>query len=589
MNARFALVLFSLGLASISSRAQSLIGSASSGVGELFGRAVVRAGDQNADGFEDLLVGGPGFNTGRGIVYCVSGKFLANGTAPVVLWQRFPTTVQLNAHFGSSIAMVGNLVGDSAPDIVVGAPGPAGARGQVMLLDGSTHAIVAIVSGIVQPLVDPYHIGQAVAAVGDQDGDGKTEIAIGAPGDGFAGMVFIVRGAALAQAGMNGNVNSLAMSLPLLGAPGFGTALAGGFDLNGDGRGDVAIGSPKTDQGTLLEAGQIFVISCPHAPSPFSAVYTSNIAGEHLGASLDCAHDYDGDGRVDFVVGAPESPGGLASHSGRVVVLSGAKMLANTAPKEMYVLYGGATGGFFGWRLGASVCSSPDLNHDGTADFIAGMPSYSVLAGGAQVFSGATGARIGFLGGASGDGLGDTVLGGFDDLDGDGFLDFAIAGSFSDNPTPDGGVVKCMRLFPVAPGTYCTAKPNSQGCFPGITFTGSPSVASSSAFDVRCSNLINNKPGILIYSHKPSATAFQGGFLCVTSTIKRVGMQSSGGSTTGIDCSGTFHFDFNAHIDSHADPSLVVGAEIFDQWWSRDPASPAGSSLSNALRFVINP
>jgi hypothetical protein len=75
----------------------------------------------------------------------------------------------------------------------------------------------------------------------------------------------------------------------------------------------------------------------------------------------------------------------------------------------------------------------------------------------------------------------------------------------------------------------------------------------------------------------------------VTSTIKRVGMQSSGGSTTGIDCSGTFHFDFNGHIDSHADPSLVVGAEIFDQWWSRDPASPAGSSLSNALRFVINP
>ena len=40
---------------------------------------------------------------------------------------------------------------------------------------------------------------------------------------------------------------------------------------------------------------------------------------------------------------------------------------------------------------------------------------------------------------------------------------------------------------------------------------------------------------------------------------------------------------------SGADPSLGAGAEVFAQFWSRDPASPSHTSLSNALRFVINP
>jgi hypothetical protein len=47
--------------------------------------------------------------------------------------------------------------------------------------------------------------------------------------------------------------------------------------------------------------------------------------------------------------------------------------------------------------------------------------------------------------------------------------------------------------------------------------------------------------------------------------------------------------DFNARIQSGIDASLIAGAEAFTQYWSRDPQSPSATSLSNALRFVINP
>jgi hypothetical protein len=66
--------------------------------------------------------------------------------------------------------------------------------------------------------------------------------------------------------------------------------------------------------------------------------------GERLGASVDAAHDYDGDGTIDYVVGAPNSPNGSAFEVGRAVVLSGARVLAQTPPYELHVFsYGGVT------------------------------------------------------------------------------------------------------------------------------------------------------------------------------------------------------------------------------------------------------
>ena len=82
---------------------------------------------------------------------------------------------------------------------------------------------------------------------------------------------------------------------------------------------------------------------------------------------------------------------------------------------------------------------------------------------------------------------------------------------------------------------------------------------------------------------------FQGGTKCVVSPTVRSVTQNSGGSACGVDCSGTYSLDFNAHIASGIDPTLVVGSEVYAQYWPRDPASQSTTSLSNALRFVVNP
>jgi hypothetical protein len=33
----------------------------------------------------------------------------------------------------------------------------------------------------------------------------------------------------------------------------------------------------------------------------------------------------------------------------------------------------------------------------------------------------------------------------------------------------------------------------------------------------------------------------------------------------------------------------LQGAEVFCQYWYRDPASPSGTGLTNALRVLVNP
>jgi hypothetical protein len=77
--------------------------------------------------------------------------------------------------------------------------------------------------------------------------------------------------------------------------------------------------------------------------------------------------------------------------------------------------------------------------------------------------------------------------------------------------------------------------------------------------------------------------------LCVAAPTTRTAVQSSGGSTSGADCTGVFALDFNARIQSGVDPALSLGAEVYCQYWSRDPQSPSTTSLTNALRFLVQP
>jgi hypothetical protein len=137
--------------------------------------------------------------------------------------------------------------------------------------------------------------------------------------------------------------------------------------------------------------------------------------------------------------------------------------------------------------------------------------------------------------------------------------------------------------------TYCIPKANSQGCAPGMTLSGTPSATSGSPFLLGAQEVINNKNGLLIYGFAPYNVPFQGGTLCVTGLVRRTTAQWSGGNGGADDCSGSYSYDFNARIQSGVDPLLTVGEQVFAQYWYRDPASSAGTGLTDAAQFTIQP
>jgi len=148
------------------------------------------------------------------------------------------------------------------------------------------------------------------------------------------------------------------------------------------------------------------------------------------------------------------------------------------------------------------------------------------------------------------------------------------------------GVVTCPGA-----ATYCTAKQNSEGCWPLITTSGTASATSGAPFTITASQVLNLKNGLLFYGSAASASPFQGAFKCVANPVHRTQIQSSGGNSSGSDCSGVLAFDFNAWIGLGLDPTLVSGADVFAQWWYRDPADTTGfgTGLSNAVQFRVCP
>lgn len=319
-----------------------------------FGEHIVGGFDWNLDGSFDVAVGArgvsiPGFSAGRVYVY--------SGVGP----QKLATFSANSAgdFFGDSFDVIGDVDGDGALEIAIGAPQddalPLTNCGTVTVHSSATGAQLYALGGT----VTFGGLGRTVIGPGDLDLDGFPDLVVTSPsGIGFVRAYSGASGAPLytIQGPAGGEWAEL--------------SLAPAGDLDGDGRADFYIGAPWVD-GAGFDSGELRA----HSGADGSLIYkVEGPPGAEFGLSVARVGDLDADGKDEVVIGSPKTPSRLGElYFGAVRLLSG-------ADGTRLALFEGE-GGFFG----AAVAGIGDVQGDGWPDFACGAPDYKGLVAGGRV------------------------------------------------------------------------------------------------------------------------------------------------------------------------------------------------------------
>ncbi|MFO0647433.1 MAG: FG-GAP-like repeat-containing protein [Polyangiales bacterium] len=262
-----------------------------------FGHLVAGAGDVDGDGYADALVANLGSNSESAAVYAFRG---GAGGLTLAATLRDP----LYAVYALSIAGVGDLNADGFADVAIGAPRGAGG-GRVDVFYGRALGFPATPSATLSSPATDASFGVAVAAAGDVNGDGYADMIVGASESAGGGGAWVFLGSA---AGVT--ASSRVALAPGAESHQAGVSVAGVGDLDGDGYADVAVGAPSgaSQHGRVyvyrgaaaspLSAGPVVLSqSPPDLPSASATV--------RFGRALSMAGDVDGDGYADLAVGVP--------------------------------------------------------------------------------------------------------------------------------------------------------------------------------------------------------------------------------------------------------------------------------------------
>ncbi len=317
---------------------------------EHFGNEIAALGDLDGDGVEDIAVGAPGNDppilAGKGSVYIcfLHSDGTVKATTKITDGEGgFTGSLQEGDEFGNGVACLGDIDGDSIPDLAVGAIRDGNA-GSVYLLflntDGTVREhrrITTGTNGFVGPLTSGDFFGASVSRLGDLDGNGTVDLLVGSPFDNTAahdaGAVWICY---LDSTGLVIDEKRVASDETYFSGyldpnDRWGSTVCYMGDMDQDGIVEIAVGSGEdTDGGP--QHGAIYILSIDPDGTVLRTMKISDTVGclpatlddgDQFGSGCAAIGDIDGNGTGDLLVGAPhDDDGGLNRGAAYIMLLT---------------------------------------------------------------------------------------------------------------------------------------------------------------------------------------------------------------------------------------------------------------------------